>query len=102
MIKKVGQLVGQIDCPDCFSLLEWDNALDISIVNGNEFIVCPVCGKHIMLDPKLDYWVVKSSDGGGSDEGGEGGGEGGDDEPGNRKAVVGTAIVGQDKVSSED
>lgn len=50
-----------------------------------------------MLDPKRDYWFTEKTDGGddSGDDSGEGG-QGGDDT--GRVAVVGTAIVGQDKV----
>ena len=95
MVKKIGKLVGQIDCPNCFSLLQWDSIDDVKVFNGNKFVVCPECGKNIPLDEKQDYWIAVEDDG--SEEGDESG-----DTPGTRKAVVGTAIVGQDVVSEEE
>lgn len=90
MIKKIASLKGQIDCPYCFSLLQWDNVTDVHVSGGNKYVICPVCNQHLTLDPKRDYWITEGSDSGGDDSG-SGDGEGG-------PAVVGTAVVGQDKV----
>ena len=49
MIKKIANLKGRIDCPKCFSLLEWDNAKDIKVSNGNKYIICPECGQSLIL-----------------------------------------------------
>lgn len=84
MIRKIASLKGQIDCPYCFSLLQWDNVTDVHVSGGNKYVICPKCNQHLMLDPKQDYWITESSDGEGEEDG--------------RTAVVGTAIVGQDKV----
>lgn len=67
MIKKINSLVGKIDCPYCFSLLQWDDIEDIKVSNGTKYVICPECEKNIILDNKKDYWVEPSS---GSDEGG--------------------------------
>lgn len=75
MIKKINSLVGKIDCPYCFSLLQWDNIEDIKISNGTKYVICPECGKNIILDNKKDYWVEPSS-GSGSDDSGSSGGTG--------------------------
>ena len=92
---KIANLKGQIDCPYCFSLLQWDSATDVHCFNGTEYVICPQCEQHIILNKDTDYWIaVEDSD---DDDEGEGG-----DTPGTRKAVVGTAIVGQDKVSEEN
>ena len=45
----------QIDCPYCYSLLEWDSGEDLTTVNGNQYIICPECGQMIQLNPKQDY-----------------------------------------------
>ena len=97
MIKKIANLKGRIDCPYCFSLLQWDSVTDVHIFGGNKYVICPECNQHLMLDPKRDYWFTEKTDGGddSGDDSGEGG-QGGDDT--GRVAVVGTAIVGQDKV----
>lgn len=64
MITKIKDLKGQIDCPYCFSLLQWDQINDIKVSNGNQYIVCPECGQSIVLDPKRDYWKQsKDNDG---------------------------------------
>lgn len=90
-IKKIASLKGRIDCPDCFSLLEWDSVTDVHVTTGNKYVICPICGKYIDLDPKRDYWIEVTDDGGGSDEGGEG------QNPAIvGQAVVGTAVTGQD------
>jgi len=34
-VKKIKSLKGEIDCPYCFSLLQWDNVKDIKVSNGN-------------------------------------------------------------------
>lgn len=90
-IKKIASLKGRVDCPDCFSLLEWDSVSDVHVSNGNQYVICPICGKYINLDPKRDYWVEV-----------EGGDEGGDsDEEGQNPAVVGRAVVGTAVVGSD-
>ena len=43
MIKKIASLKGQIDCPYCFSLLQWDNVTDVHVSGGNKYVICPVC-----------------------------------------------------------
>ena len=94
-IRKISKIIGRIDCPNCFSLIEWDSKEDVYVSNGTEYVICPECGQHIILNKDTDYWIaVEDSD---DDDEGEGG-----DTPGTRKAVVGTAIVGQDKVSEEN
>lgn len=57
MIQKVKSLVGQIDCPHCFSLLQWNNKEDVHVSNGNKYVICPECGEHIILDKFRDYWI---------------------------------------------
>ena len=57
MIQKVKSLVGQIDCPHCFSLLQWNNKEDVHVSNGNKYVICPECGQHIILDKFRDYWI---------------------------------------------
>ena len=84
MIEKIANLKGQIDCPYCFSLLQWDSVTDVHVSGGNKYVICPVCNQYLTLDPKRDYWITESSD-----SGGEGG-----------PAVVGTAVVGKDQVGS--
>lgn len=89
-IQKISKIVGRIDCPNCFSLIEWNSKEDVHISNGTEYIICPECGQHIILNKNTDYWIAI---------------EDSDDEEGNtpgRKAVVGTAIVGQDTVGEGD
>ena len=56
-VKKIKSLKGRIDCPNCFSLLQWDSIKDIKVSNGNEYVICPECGQALMLDKKTDYWV---------------------------------------------
>jgi len=63
MIKKIANLKGRIDCPKCFSLLEWDNAKDIKVSNGNKYIICPECGQSLILKKGKDYWEEDSSNG---------------------------------------
>lgn len=46
MIKKIGKLVGQIDCKECLSLIQWDSADDIKTSNGIRYVVCPNCGNE--------------------------------------------------------
>jgi len=65
MITKIASLKGQIDCPNCFSLLQWDSVNDIKTSNGNRYIVCPECGQSILLDPKKDYWITVEENGNG-------------------------------------
>lgn len=89
-IQKISNIVGRIDCSNCFSLIEWNTKEDVHVSNGTEYVICPECGQHIILNKDTNYWIAV-----------EGGDEGGDT-PGTRKAVVGTAIVGQDVVSSEE
>ena len=91
MIKKIASLKGQIDCPFCFSLLQWDEISDVKVSNGNKYVICPECGQNIMLDPKKDYWVTVEDDGGDS---------GDDGEAGQNPAVVGQAVVGTAVVGS--
>lgn len=52
MIRKIASLKGQIDCPYCFSLLQWDNVTDVHVSGGNKYVICPECHQHLMLDPK--------------------------------------------------
>lgn len=85
MIKKIGKLVGQIDCKECLSLIQWDSADDIKTSNGIRFVVCPNCGKHILLDGRTDYWIPVEDDGEADQNSAIVG-----------QAVVGTAIVGSD------
>ena len=85
MVKKIANLKGQVDCEFCFSLLEWDSIEDVKWSNGNRYIVCPVCKKHVILKDNVDYWVTGN---GGDDS------QGGDDTPSGDTAVVGTAVVG--------
>lgn len=84
MIKKIGKLVGQIDCKECLSLIQWDSADDIKTSNGIRFVVCPNCGKHILLDGRTDYWIPVEDE---QEEEGKG-----------KQAIVGSAIVGTDTV----
>lgn len=49
-ITKISSLKGHIDCPYCFSLLEWDAIEDVKISNGSKFITCPECGEKLILD----------------------------------------------------
>lgn len=77
MVKKIASLKGQIDCPNCFSLLEWDSIDDIKWVAGNRYITCPICKQNLILKDNVDYWITTEDGGDGS------------------QAVVGTA-VGQD------
>jgi len=56
LIKKIASLKGHIDCPFCFSYLEWNDINDIQVFNGNKYIVCPECGKNVYLNDKKDYW----------------------------------------------
>lgn len=79
MVKKIASLKGRVDCPTCFSLLEWDSIEDIKWVAGNKYIVCPECKSNIILRDGVDYWVEA-----------EGGGD--------SQAVVGTAVVGESTV----
>ncbi len=79
MVKKIASLKGQIDCPNCFSLLEWDSIDDIKWVAGNRYITCPICKQNLILKDNVDYWIT-------SEDGSEDGSQ----------AVVGTAVVGQD------
>ena len=79
MVKKIASLKGQIDCPNCFSLLEWDSIDDIKWVAGNRYITCPICKQNLILKDNIDYWIT-------SEDGSEDGSQ----------AVVGTAVVGQD------
>ena len=79
MVKKIASLKGQIDCPNCFSLLEWDSIDDIKWVAGNRYITCPICKQNLILKDDVDYWIT-------SEDGSEDGSQ----------AVVGTAVVGQD------
>ena len=69
MIKKINSLVGRIDCPYCFSLLQWDNIEDIKVSNGTKYVICPECNKNIILDNKKDYWVEPNSGSSGSEGG---------------------------------
>lgn len=88
-IKKIASLKGRIDCPDCFSLLEWDSVSDVHVSNGNQYVICPICGKYINLNPEKDYWVeVEGGDDSGSEEGQNLALVG--------RAVVGTAVIGSD------
>lgn len=57
MIKKIADLKGQIDCPYCFSLLQWDQISDVKVSNGNKYVECPECGRSLMLNQSIDYWV---------------------------------------------
>ena len=68
MIKKIANLKGRIDCPKCFSLLEWDNAKDIKVSNGNKYIICPECGQSLVLKKGKDYWEEVNSSGGDSSD----------------------------------
>ena len=68
-VKKIKSLKGEIDCPYCFSLLQWDNVKDIKVSNGNQYITCPECGQNVLLDKEKDYWVESD------DSTPEGGGE---------------------------
>ena len=68
MIQKVATLIGQIDCPYCLSLLEWDDIADVKVSNGNKYIVCPECGKNVPLNEKIDYWVTKETSSEGPEE----------------------------------
>lgn len=89
-IQKISNIVGRIDCSNCFSLIEWNTKEDVHVSNGTEYVICPECGQHIILNKDINYWIaVEDSD----DEGGDTSG---------RKAVVGTAIVGQDIVSEDN
>ena len=56
-VKMIISLKGEIDCPYCFSLLQWDNVKDIKVSNGNQYITCPECGQNVLLDKEKDYWV---------------------------------------------
>ena len=90
-IQKISNIVGRIDCSNCFSLIEWNSKEDVHVSNGTEYVICPECGQHIILNKDTNYWIAV--EGGSDDEG---------DTPGSRKAVVGTAIVGQDIVSEDN
>ena len=57
MIRKVSNLVGQVDCQHCFSLLQWNNKTDVHYSNGTKYVICPECGEHVILDRFRDYWV---------------------------------------------
>ena len=67
MIQKVKSLVGRIDCPHCFSLLQWNNKEDVHISNGTKYVICPECGEHIILDKFRDYWVDPNESEGGDE-----------------------------------
>lgn len=56
-VQKIKSLKGQIDCPTCFSLLQWDSIKDIKVSGGNKYIICPQCGQSLYLDPNKDYWI---------------------------------------------
>lgn len=62
-ITKIANLKGQIDCPFCFSLLQWDDIKDIKVSNGNQYVVCPECGQTIMLKKGHDYWLTPDNSG---------------------------------------
>lgn len=51
----------QIDCPYCYSLLQWDSGQDITIISGNKYIQCPECGQMIQLQDKKNYFVNENS-----------------------------------------
>ena len=76
MIQKVKSLVGRIDCPHCFSLLQWDNKEDVHISNGNKYVICPECGEHIILNQYHDYWLEPEDSDSDSDDSGSGGDSG--------------------------
>ena len=59
-VQKIKSLKGQIDCPTCFSLLQWDSIKDVKVSGGNKYIICPQCGQSLYLDPEKDYWVEDS------------------------------------------
>ena len=61
MIKKIASLKGQVDCSNCFSLLEWDSIEDIKWVTGNKYIICPECGNNVILHDGVDYWKEASA-----------------------------------------
>ena len=81
MVRKIASLKGQIDCPNCFSLLEWDSIEDIKWVAGNKYITCPICRQNLILKDGVDYWVTSEGESGSGDQ-----------------AVVGTAVVGESTV----
>ena len=66
-VKRIGYLVGRIDCPVCLSVLQWTNNQDINIDNQDRYIVCPYCRDvhHIVpptkiyLDPNINYLTMK-------------------------------------------
>lgn len=42
-----GKIKKKAYCPNCFSILEWDDPKDEISVNGHRAVICPECGAKV-------------------------------------------------------
>ncbi len=59
--KIIGYLVGQVNCLNCYAVLEWDDpsAINIEDDTDKQFIICSRCHQNIYLNPNINYFTIK-------------------------------------------
>lgn len=46
-VTNAGKIKKKTYCPNCFSILTWDDVKDEISNNGHRVIICPVCGEKV-------------------------------------------------------
>lgn len=58
-VTNTGKIKKKFYCPNCFSILTWDDPKDEIDNNGNRSIICPVCNQKVNICPPAKVEIVE-------------------------------------------